>query len=985
MPRLCVSIPFPLLLAVHTAPVGATDWIRDDLTAGRSPGLSSVAFTPAGMPAIAHGFGAIYYAEWNGTSWDTRLVDEGACLGTLDQPSLAFAADGRPAIAYRDPENGVIKYAHEDASGGFAIEVVAAAVTSSSGQGRLVSLKFDPSGAALISFFSGSATAQLSLARHTGAAWMVEAIDAISSAGGYNSLAIDGAGRPAVAYAGDQGLALARWNGAAWVREVIDAVAAKYPSLAFDHLGQPFLSYSSSALKLARGSATGWTIEDVDASSLGWYSELAVHPSGRPVISYCKLCAQTQTSTQLDLALWLGSSWQRWRIDSADFTGWYTSIAVAPSGEGIIGYFELSPSPTFTLRIARSASFTNLTTWTRETLEPTAQAGDSNAIAVDPGGDLLVAWGDHGNQQVGFSRFDGTTWSSEVVAAAKGWQGVSVAADATGLPGISYVAADGVIAYAHFDGSAWTTEPTNDAAVVGRYPSLALDAWYQPAIVYDDGYNRGIAVARRSGAGTWTTEIVTPLRGKPALRLDPTGVLAFAVAWDSSGSGGVRFVRQNGAGWAQQTVPSADAPCAAAALSYDASGRPHISFSERISGPPSLARLRLASWTGSSWSVATIATFTAAEVPTTSIAFDRLGNPAVAYQVLSYSPPSARDYLARRSGASWTHELIDDASFHAQIALTFDADGEPALSYGAHCLGGRARVARVGRCEATAALVGASEICAGETMTADATASRVDCPQGATAVYQWRLDGSDVPGATVPTYTTDPGLARGDHFLDLDLSCDPPATCQTSLPSPLHVHVSQPIAAIAGATRVCAGEVATFDGNGSTRDCPGPDALTYQWRLDGIDIPGATTATWSSDPGLSIGLHDLSLRVQCTAAPTCGDVLDVPFGFEVVDAAACCVSPPGVARGLVGAKDYAVSPPRDIHWRWAPEGASAAGYRLYAVANKRDLAQARAPFSVPRCATPTNGSVTCAESDALTTSTRWFYNLVGACGGGEGP
>ena len=84
-----------------------------------------------------------------------------------------------------------------------------------------------------------------------------------------NSLALDAAGRPHVAYGGDH-LYYAYHDGTAWHVETVDAglQVGIYASLALDAAGRPHIAYYDQAndyLRYAYHDGTAWQLQTVDA------------------------------------------------------------------------------------------------------------------------------------------------------------------------------------------------------------------------------------------------------------------------------------------------------------------------------------------------------------------------------------------------------------------------------------------------------------------------------------------------------------------------------------------------------------------------------------------------------------------------------------------------------------------------------------------------------------------------------------------------
>ncbi len=116
--------------------------------------------------------------------------------------------------------------------------------------------------------------------------------------------------------------------------------------------------------------------------------------------------------------------------------------------------------------------------------------------------------------------------------------------------------------------------------------------------------------------------------------------------------------------------------------------------------------------------------------------------------------------------------------------------------------------------------------------------SVVFCPGGSVVLqastgtgykYQWQYYGTDIPGATSPTYTA---TAAGDYTVQITNAAN---VTVTSLSVAVTI-VSAPSAVItsSGPLNYCPGSSLTLNANTGS-------ALTYEWYLDGNLIPGATT------------------------------------------------------------------------------------------------------------------------------------------------
>ena len=109
--------------------------------------------------------------------------------------------------------------------------------------------------------------------------------------------------------------------------------------------------------------------------------------------------------------------------------------------------------------------------------------------------------------------------------------------------------------------------------------------------------------------------------------------------------------------------------------------------------------------------------------------------------------------------------------------------------------------------------------------------------------YQWRKNGTNIPGATSSSYTT-PVTAIGDSGAVFSVVVSNSAGGVTSSSATLTV-VAVLITTQPSAQSVVAGQTASF-----TVTATGTAPLTYQWRKNGTDISGATSSSYTT-PAIS--------------------------------------------------------------------------------------------------------------------------------------
>lgn len=155
-------------------------------------------------------------------------------------------------------------------------------------------------------------------------------------------------------------------------------------------------------------------------------------------------------------------------------------------------------------------------------------------------------------------------------------------------------------------------------------------------------------------------------------------------------------------------------------------------------------------------------------------------------------------------------------------------------------------------------------ICTGNSVTFTATPVN----GGSNPVYQWRKNGASINGATSATYTTST-LANGDNFtcdITSNANCLGNANASSNIITiTVSTSVTPAISISAPNTTVCAGASVTFTATPTN----GGSSPGYQWRKNGSNIAGATSATYTTS---SLANNDaitcvLTSSVAC-ASPT---------------------------------------------------------------------------------------------------------------------
>jgi trimeric autotransporter adhesin len=158
----------------------------------------------------------------------------------------------------------------------------------------------------------------------------------------------------------------------------------------------------------------------------------------------------------------------------------------------------------------------------------------------------------------------------------------------------------------------------------------------------------------------------------------------------------------------------------------------------------------------------------------------------------------------------------------------------------------------------------AQTACAGSAATFSVTAT------GTNLTYQWRKGLTNITGATSATYTINSTAAADAGSYDVVIT----GTCGTVTSSAVNLTVN-PITAITTqplAQTVCSGSAASFSVTAT-----GSGSLTYQWRLGGVNIAGATSATYNiaATTPASAGNYDVVVTGGCGSVTSAAVALTV--------------------------------------------------------------------------------------------------------------
>jgi putative cofactor-binding repeat protein len=127
------------------------------------------------------------------------------------------------------------------------------------------------------------------------------------------------------------------------------------------------------------------------------------------------------------------------------------------------------------------------------------------------------------------------------------------------------------------------------------------------------------------------------------------------------------------------------------------------------------------------------------------------------------------------------------------------------------------------------------------------------------ASYQWQKNGTNIPGATGSTYTINNVALSDAGNYTVIVNASSPCTGLTSATAVLTVNQSVVITNHPASIAVCAGSNASF-----TVTATGT-GLTYQWRKASVNIPGATSATYTINSVVAgdAAIYDVVVTGSC--------------------------------------------------------------------------------------------------------------------------
>jgi hypothetical protein len=242
------------------------------------------------------------YAFWDQAlhRWFSMRV-----TGTASFCTLALDSQQRPHISFADHGTGVgakLRHAYWDGASWKVqpIEIPAGGVVA-----YYTSIALDGNDNPFLSFYDYADQANNFRLRMRSVFWMgtyweVRVVDPQGGSGKFNSIAVDTAGRPHIAYANvkyeTSGLRYASWTGTGWTTEIVEGLSGPCPIFSVNQIldkdDNPHISYTLTEqrlVKYATRHARQWETEVVDSIQQEAYPDrngIALDSQGDPYVSY---------------------------------------------------------------------------------------------------------------------------------------------------------------------------------------------------------------------------------------------------------------------------------------------------------------------------------------------------------------------------------------------------------------------------------------------------------------------------------------------------------------------------------------------------------------------------------------------------------------------------------------------------------------------------------------------------------------------------
>lgn len=316
--------------------------------------------------------------------------------------------------------------------------------------------------------------------------------------------------------------------------------------------------------------------------------------------------------------------------------------------------------------------------WKTQTVDTNATIDGESSIALNSNNNPQISYsaklsGDRENSSLMFAAWNGSGWTTQTIDSAFNVGTSSLAIDSSDKPHIAYrlnTGASSSLKYASWNGSTWDIQVVESSSS-GMWPSLVIDQNGSPHISY---FDKVLKYASWTGS-TWDIQIVDSTEGAgvhSSLALDSKGNPHISYYYDPPQEGynirgAVKYSYWTGSNWTIQTIAS-DVYAAYPSLALDSAGNPHVSFAN--------SSLKYASWTNNTWVIQTVNPASNVYY-TTSLALDTEDNPHITYASREKTVNLKYTYL---DNLNWTTQNVGFLG-RGSGSLALDSTNNPHISY----------------------------------------------------------------------------------------------------------------------------------------------------------------------------------------------------------------------------------------------------------------------------------------------------------------
>jgi subtilisin family serine protease len=312
-----------------------------------------------------------------------RKPNSGTDVGTSGANSdMAFDAQGVLHFVYYDQATHTIKYATRDTAGLWS----ATRTIDKTGNdvGATLSLALDPAGKPAVAYYNAT-SGDLDYAQYSGTKWKISTLDSKNIVGQFPSLAFDSNGNPIVSYyrktSGD--LRVMRSDGTTWTRADIQTTddVGQWDSLTISKSGTIGVAYNDNTtgnLMYASLNGSTWTSEQVDDLQGAAFISLAFDNNNHPAISY-----YDAFPADLKYATKATGAWAAETLGRKGAQGLYTNLWFDNSNVANILYFNRKANALYHIHGSSG-------NWTADTV---SLSGGALATAAQNAGGTEVAYG----------------------------------------------------------------------------------------------------------------------------------------------------------------------------------------------------------------------------------------------------------------------------------------------------------------------------------------------------------------------------------------------------------------------------------------------------------------------------------------------------------------------------------------------------------------------------------------------------------------